>query len=99
MNELIKLEKDNLDTLMDHENLIVVFSRDGCGACVKNNKNLEKLDKKYKIIIVDPIRHPKSTRFMPMPIDFFPKMGLFNRGYFNKELSQHNIRNQNIDTI
>lgn len=99
MNKLIKLEEDNLDTLMDHENLIVVFSRESCGACVKNNKNLIKLDKKYKIVLVDPIRHPKSTRFMPIPIDFFPKMGLFNRGYFKKELSQTNIINQTIDII
>ena len=36
---------------------------------------------------------------MPMPIDFFPKMGLFNRGYFKKELSQTNIINQTIDII
>ena len=63
------------------------------------NKNLIKLDKKYKIVLVDPIRHPKSTRFMPMPIDFFPKMGLFKRGYFKKELSQTNIINQTIDII
>ena len=99
MNELIKLEKDNLDTFMDHENLIVVFSREGCGACVQIKKHLIKLDEKYRVVLVDPIMHPKSTRFMPMPIDFFPKMGLFNRGYFQKELRQTDIINQTIDTI
>jgi|TARA_B100000780_G_scaffold252817_1_gene200131 thiol-disulfide isomerase/thioredoxin len=99
MNELIKLEGDSLDTLMDHENLIVVFTRKGCGGCDNLYPYLKKLDKKYRVVLVDPIRHPKSTRFMPIPIDFYPKIGLFNRGYFNKELSQHNIFNQNIDTL
>lgn len=99
MNQLIELKEDNLDAFMGHENLIVVFSRDSCGACVENKKNLLKLDEKYRVVIVDPIRHPKSTRFMPVPIDYYPKMGLFNRGYYVKELKQINILTQKIDTI
>ena len=99
MNELMKLETDNLDTFMGYENLIVVFTRDNCGACVHIKTFLEKLEEKYKVVLVDPIWHPKSTRFMPIPIDRYPKIGLFNRGYFTKELTQFDIMNQTIDTI
>ena len=31
---------------------------------------------------------------MPTPINFYPKIGLFNRGYFTKELTQFDIMNQ-----
>jgi len=99
MNQLEKLKADNLDAFMGHENLIVVFTKEGCGACISIKNHLVKLDKKYKIVLVDYIRHPKSTRFLPIPINFFPKIGLFNRGYFQKELKQIDIINQTIDII
>ncbi len=99
MNELVKLEGDSLDAFMGYENLIVVFTRDHCGACVKIKTHLKKLDQKYKVVLVDHIKSPKSTRFMPTPINFYPKIGLFNRGYFTKELTQFDIMNQTIDTI
>tara|TARA_B110000285_G_scaffold201202_1_gene235674 strand:- start:702 stop:1001 length:300 start_codon:yes stop_codon:yes gene_type:complete len=99
MNNIQGLGEDNLDTFMGSENLIVVFTQETCGACVRIMEHLKKLDEKYTIVLVNPVMHPKSTRFMPIPITSFPKMALFNRGYFTKELTQLNIIQNNIDTI
>jgi thiol-disulfide isomerase/thioredoxin len=99
MNNIQGLGEDNLDTFMSSENLIVVFTQETCGACVQIMEHLKKLDEKYTIVLVNPVMHPKSTRFMPIPITSFPKMALFNRGYFIKELTQLNIIQNKIDTI
>ena len=84
---------------MDRENLIVVFTQETCGACVQNMKHLKKLDEKYTIVLVNPVMQPKSKRIMPITIDHFPKMALFNRGYFIKELTQIDIIQNKIDTL
>tara|TARA_B110000914_G_scaffold182074_1_gene164705 strand:+ start:446 stop:745 length:300 start_codon:yes stop_codon:yes gene_type:complete len=99
MNNIQGLGEDNLDTFMSNENLIVVFTQETCGACIQIREHLQKLDEKYTIVLVNPVRCPKSTRFMPIPIDFYPKIALFNRGYFIKELTQLNIIQNKIDTI
>ena len=61
MNNIQGLGEDNLDTFMSNENLIVVFTQETCGACVQIREHLQKLDEKYTIVLVNPVRCPKST--------------------------------------
>jgi thiol-disulfide isomerase/thioredoxin len=96
MNEVIELQSDNLEHYMNRENLIVVYKSNGCGSCKKIVPKLHELDVNFTVILVDVVRHPKSCRFMPGKIKFYPTIGLFNRGYYIKELTQFDIINKTI---
>ena len=55
MNEVIELEKDNIESYMSHKHLVVVYSMKGCKACVKikPDKKKKKLGKLLYEIIVE----------------------------------------------
>ena len=93
MNKVITLEKDNLDEYMDLENLIVAYTRPGCGGCVKIHPHLYKLDDKYTVIVSDINKYPRSTLFKTDGINFVPTFGLFNKGSYIREISQLDIKN------
>lgn len=97
MNNVIELKSDNLVDFLGEENLIAVFSSDSCNACKNLKPYLYDLDKKYAVVIVDAVRHVRSSKLMAGGIQYYPTIGLFNRGYFIKELSQFDIIEQNID--
>jgi glutaredoxin len=87
MNEVIELEKDNIESYMSHKHLVVVYSMKGCKACVKIKPTLYELDPKYKVVIADVIKYPRSTRFSKTPnMMSLPTVILFEKGYYVKEL-------------
>lgn len=93
MNKVITLEKDNLDEYMDLENLIVAYTRPGCGGCLKIHPHLHKLDDKYTVVISDINKYPRSTLFKEDGINFIPTFGLFNKGSYIREISALDIKN------
>lgn len=97
MNNVIELKADNLVDFLGNENLIAVFSSNSCNACKNLKPYLYDLDEKYTVVIVDAVRHVRSSKLMAGGIQYYPTIGLFNRGYFIKELSQFDIIEQNID--
>lgn len=97
MNNVVELKEDNLVDWLGNENLIVVFSSDSCNACKNLKPYLYELDEKYTVVIVDAVRHVRSSKFMAGGIQYYPTIGLFNRGYFIKELSQFDIIEKTID--
>jgi thiol-disulfide isomerase/thioredoxin len=99
MNKIIELEADNLEHYMSKSDLIVVYKSDGCGSCKTIIPHLHKLDETYTIVLVDVVKHPKSCRFMPGKIQHYPTIGLFDCGYYIKELTQFDIINQTIKEL
>lgn len=97
MSNVIELKADNLVDWLGEENLIAVFSSDSCNACKNLKPYLYDLDEKYTVIIVDAVRHVRSSKLMAGGIQYYPTIGLFNRGYFIKELSQFDIIEQKLD--
>lgn len=96
MAHVIKLEKDNLDEYLTDENLVVGFHSDSCKTCKEIEPYYSKLDDKFTVIIVNAVRHIRSSRFMPGGIKFYPTIGLFNKGYFIKELKMLDVANNKI---
>jgi len=97
MNNVIELKADNLVDFLGSENLIAVFSSDSCNACKNLKPYLYDLDEKYTVVIVDAVRHVRSSKLMAGGIQYYPTIGLFNRGYFIRELSQFDIIEQKLD--
>ena len=94
MNKFIILDKDNLDEYMDLENLVVAYSQQGCGGCVKVHPLLKKLDDKYTVVVSDINKYPESTLFKTDGINFVPTFGLFNKGSYIRELSLLDIKHE-----
>jgi thiol-disulfide isomerase/thioredoxin len=91
---IIELVKDNLEHYMDIEHLLVVYNQKGCGACNALKPHLFELDKKYSVVMVEAFKYPKSCNFLPGGINFYPTIGLFERGYFVKEINFNDIINK-----
>tara|TARA_Y100000114_G_C11684372_1_gene290263 strand:- start:553 stop:840 length:288 start_codon:yes stop_codon:yes gene_type:complete len=93
---IVELVKDNLEEYMDVENLLVVYTQRSCGACETLKPYLFELDKKWSVVIVEAIKYPKSSNFMPGGLTYYPTIGLFERGYFIKEINFNSIINKSF---
>lgn len=96
-NEVITLKQDNLEAYMSTPHLMVAYTANHCGACIKLKPFLYLLPPHIKVIIVDSEKYVKSNRFMPKGVSYYPTIAYFKNGYFQKEIPQLDIITGNLD--
>ncbi len=91
MSEVVELVRDNLNEYISDDELLVVFGTPYCHKCLELKPYLYELPDILTVVIVNCERHIKSMKYMPGGIERYPTIGLYNKGYFIKEVDTNLI--------
>lgn len=96
MNKVEILKEDSLESFMNEEQLVAVFTTSGCRKCISVLPKLYEAGEHLKIVVVDSDVHVKSMSYYPRGASFYPTLAYFKEGKFIKTVSTEDIKGKRL---